>query len=199
MPSRRNKIRSYFLLAAGLAPILIAGCNETKVHAAIPAPTPPPATHARPMTVAPDTDAAPPMEAVDLPPDIPQTSSNDIVNLAPSPVITPPRRPTERGPIESAEQDNSSRPAPKIAPELSPSDQAAKQKQFEDDSAVATRNLQLATNRQLNAQLQDIADKVREFLNQATDASKTGDWVSAQSLAHRARVLSESLVQSLGY
>jgi hypothetical protein len=198
MPSRRITIRTYVLLAAGLAPALIAGCNEARVHAAIPAPTPPPAaTHARPMTVAPDTDAAPPLEAADLPPDIPQTSSNDIMDLAQSPVITPPRRPTERGPVESAEQDNSSRPAPKIAPELSPSDQAAKQKQIEDDSAAATRNLDLLANHQLNPAQQDIADKVRESLSQASDAGKTGDWVRAQNLAHRARLLSESLVQSL--
>jgi hypothetical protein len=149
------------------------------------------------MTVAPDTDAAPPLEAGELPPEIPQTPSVDIVELAPLPVVPAPRRPAERGPVETAEQDNPSRPAPKIAPDLSPSDQAAKQKQIEDDSAVANRNLQLVKNRQLNPQLQDIADKVREFLSQSNDAGKTGDWVSAQSLAHRARVLSESLVQNL--
>ena len=149
------------------------------------------------MTVAPDTDAAPPMEVAEVPPEIPQTFSGDIVDLAPSPVVPAPRRPTERGPVESAEQDNSSRPAPKIAPELSPSDQAAKQKQIEDDSAAANRNLQLVQNRQLNAQQQDLADKIRESLSQASDAGQTGDWVRAQNLAHRARLLSESLVQSL--
>ena len=193
MPSRRNTIRA-FLLAAGLLPLLIVGCAQKKVQAVVPAPTPPPATHARPMTVAPDTDATPPIEAAELPPQIPQTSSPDIVDLAPIPVVPVPRRPAERGPVETAEQANSSHPAPKIAPDLSPSDQAAKQKQIEDDSAVANRNLQLVQDRQLSPVQQDLKEKVREFLNQANDARKTGDWVSAQSLAHRARVLSESLV-----
>ena len=196
MPSRRNTIRTYFVLAAGLLPFLIVGCNEKNVHAVVPAPAPSP-THARPMTVAPDTDATPPIDVADVPPEVPQTSWGEIVDLAPAPVITPPRRPTERGPVETAEQDNSSRPAPKIAPELSPSDQAAKQRQIQDDSAVAARNLQLVQNRQLSAQQQDLADKIRESLAQAGDAGETGDWVRAQNLAHRARLLSESLVQSL--
>ncbi|HKQ88278.1 MAG TPA: hypothetical protein VJS43_16080 [Candidatus Acidoferrales bacterium] len=196
MPSRRNIIRTYFLLAAGLAPLLIAGCNETKVHAAVPAPTPQ-ATNARPMTVAPDTDAAPPLEAADIPPEIPQPSSNDIVDLAPSPVVTPPRRAPEREPVENVEQDTTSHPAPRIAPDLSPSDQAAKQKQVEDDSAVATRNLQRVNNMQLSAPQQDLVDHIRGALNDASLAGKSGDWVRAQNLAHIARTLSESLVQSL--
>ncbi len=194
MPSRRNTIRTYFLLAASLAPLPIVGCAQKKVQAVVPAPAPPPATHARPMTVAPDTDVTPPLEAAEVPPEIPQTSPSEIVNLAPAPVIPAPRRNPERGPVETAEQDNSSRPAPKIAPELSPTDQAAKQKQIEDDSAVANRNLQLVQDRQLSPTQQDLKEKVGEFLSEATLATKNGDWVRAQNLAHRARLLSESLV-----
>ncbi|HEY6466735.1 MAG TPA: hypothetical protein VIY69_12130 [Candidatus Acidoferrales bacterium] len=196
MPSRRDTIRTYLLLLAGLTPLLSAGCAPKKVQAAVPSVTPPIAD-ARPMTIAPDTDATPPLEAQQTAPSLPAPAAKVPVDLAESPVVPPPRRQTERLP-ENAEQDTSSRPEPpKIAPELSPSDQAAKQRQIEDDSAVATKNLQRVNNLQLNATQQDMADKIREALAEATDAGKTGDWVRAQNQAHRARSLSEALVQSL--
>lgn len=196
MPSRRDTIRTYLLLLAGLTPLLSAGCAQKKVQAAVPSVTPPIAD-ARPMTIAPDTDATPPLEAQQTAPSLPAPAAKVPVDLAESPVVPPPRRQTERLP-ENAEQDTGSRPEPpKIAPELSPSDQAAKQRQIEDDSAVATKNLQRVNNLQLNATQQDMADKIREALAEATDAGKTGDWVRAQNQAHRARSLSEALVQSL--
>lgn len=197
MPNRRNTIRTYLLVLAGLTPLLTAGCVEKKVQASVPS-VAPPITDARPMTIAPDTDATPPLEAQQTPPSLPAPAAKTTVDLATSPVVPPPRKPTERGSAETADQDTNARPEPpKIAPELSPSDQAAKQRQIEDDSAVATRNLQTVTNRQLSAGQQDMADKIREALAEATDAGKTGDWVRAQNQAHRARLLSESLVQSL--
>lgn len=197
MPSRRDTIRTYFLVLVGLTPLLSAGCAQKKVQAAVPS-SAPPVADARPMTIAPDTDATPPLEAEQTPPSLPAPSAKVPVNLAESPVVPPPRRQTERGAAENTEQDASSRPEPpKIAPELSPSDQAAKQRQIEDDSAVASRNLQAVTKYQLNANQQDIADKIREALAEATDAGKSGDWVRAQTQAHRARSLSEALVESL--
>jgi hypothetical protein len=197
MPSRRDTIRTCLLVFVGLTPLLSAGCAQKKVQAAAPSVTPPVAD-ARPMTIAPDTDATPPLEAEQTPPSLPAPDAKVPANLAESPVVPPPRRQTERGSAESAEQDTNSRPEPpKIAPELSPSDQAAKQRQIEDDSAVANKNLQAVTGRELNAQQQDMADKIREALAEATDAGKTGDWVRAQNQAHRARSLSEALVQSL--
>jgi hypothetical protein len=185
------------LVLAGLTPLLAAGCVEKKVQAAVPS-VAPPVADARPMTIAPDTDATPPLEAEQTPPSLPTPAARAPVDLAASPVVQPPRKPTEHESAETAEQDTNARPEPpKIAPELSPGDQAAKQRQIEDDSGVANKNLQVVTNRQLNAQQQDMADKIREALAEATDAGKTGDWVRAQNLAHRARSLSEALVQSL--
>lgn len=196
MPSRRNTIRTYLLVLAGVTPLLSAGCVEKKVQAAVPSAAPPVAD-ARPMTIAPDTDATPPLEAEQAPPSLPATAAKAPVDLATSPVVPPPRKPTERGPTETAEQDSAPHPMPPpIAPELSPSDQATRQRQVEDDSAVANRNLQLVNNKPLSAPQQDLVDHIREALNQATDASKEGDWVRAQNLAHRARSLSEALVQS---
>jgi hypothetical protein len=196
MPSRRITIRIHLSLLAGLAALLCAGCAQKKVQATAPAP--PPASQARPMTVAPDTDAAPPVETADVPPEIPPATPKEALEIAPVPVVPPPRRVTERGPAENAEEDNAAHTQPpKIAPELSPSDQAAKQKQVEDDSAVATRNLQRVNNAQLSANQKDLVDHIREALNEASNAGKSGDWIRAQNRAHVARSLSEALVDSL--
>jgi hypothetical protein len=150
------------------------------------------------MTVAPDTDATPPLEAQEVAPSLPAPSAKAPINLADSTVVPPPRRPVERESSESAEQDTASRPEPpRISPELSPSDQAAYQRRIESDSAVATRNLQIVGTRQLNPTQSDLADKIRSYLSQATDAGKNGDWVRAQNLAHKAASLSVDLIESL--
>jgi hypothetical protein len=150
------------------------------------------------MTVAPDTDATPPLEAGATPPSLPAPSAKAPVNLAASTVVPPPRRPATAQPTEEAsEQDTSSRPEPpKISPQLSASDQAADQREIEDDSAVATKNLQTVSGRQLNATQQDMVGKITEALAQAVAAGKESDWVRAQNLAHRARSLSVALIDS---
>jgi len=183
------------LVAAG-APFLSAGCAHKTVQAAVPV-SAPPVADVRPMTVAPDTDANPPLEAEQAAPSLPAPSAKAPMNLADSAVVPPPRRPVERS-TESAEQDTAARPEPpRISPELSPSDQAAYQKRIESDSAVATRNLQIVSARQLNPTQSDLADKIRSYLSQAGDAGKSGDWVRAQNLAHKAASLSVDLIESL--
>jgi hypothetical protein len=199
MPSRHDKVRKFVLMLVGLAPLVIAGCAHKTVLAAVPVATPP-AADVRPMTVAPDTDATPPLDANAAPPSLPAPTAKAPVNLADSTVVPPPRRPaaTQSTNEETAEQDTSSRPEPpRISPELSPSDQANYQRHIEDDSAVATKNLQIVSGHQLNATQQDLADKIRSFLAQSTDAGKTGDWSRAQNLAQKARVLSVELIDSL--
>jgi hypothetical protein len=150
------------------------------------------------MTVAPDTDATPPLEASATAPSLPAPTAKAPVNLAGPTVVPPPRRPVTAQPTEeAAEQDNSSRPEPpRISPQLSPSDQASDQRQIEDDSAVATKNLQTASGHQLNATQQDLVAKITEALAQAAAAGKESDWVRAQNLAHRARSLSVALIDS---
>jgi hypothetical protein len=201
MPSRQETIRKLALLLAGVVPLLASGCAQKHVQAAAPVAAPPLAD-VRPMTIAPDTDATPPLEVkVTPPPALPAPSANaPTVNIVSSQTAPPPRRPatTSQPPEESAEQDAASRPEPLgISPQLSPSDQATYQRQTEDDSGVATKNLQAAGGKQLNATQQDLASKVREALAQATDAGKVGDWIQAQKLAQRARSLSVELVNSL--
>jgi hypothetical protein len=196
--TRTQTIRTLPLTLLAALPLFAAGCSHKSVQAAVPVAAPP-APDVRPMTVAPDTDANPPLEADATAPSLPAPTGKAPVNLASSPVVPPPRRPTATTSSneEVAEQDTSHPDAPRISPQLSPSDQAVYERRFEDDSTVAAKNLQIVNGRQLNATQQDLADKIRSFLAQSTDAGKTGDWTRAQNLAQKARVLSVELINSL--
>lgn len=200
MPGRRDKIRNSVLTIAGLAPLLFTGCIHKTAQAAAPVEVPP-SSDVHPMTVAPDTDANPPIETAEAAPSLPAAPPNTPASLATEPpVVPPPRRPAtnQSNNEEASEQDAASRPEPlTIAPAISASDQATYQRGFRDDSAVATKNLQTAGGHALNATQQDYVAKIREALNDATKASKSGDWVLAQNLAHKARSLSDTLVDTL--
>jgi hypothetical protein len=99
--------------------------------------------------------------------------------------------------VEAPAEPPARTPAPQISPQLSAGDQASYERKTTEDAAVAEKNIQGASGRQLNAAQQDIVDKVRSFLSQARDASKTGDWARAQNLAQKARLLSVELANSL--
>ena len=153
----------------------------------------------RPMTTAPDTDAAPPPEnATALPPPLPAAATT-----APPPVSIPPAKPAApRRPAagqESADNEPqpSRPPAPQISPQLSSDEQEAYQRQTGEDISVAENNLQQTDGKQLNATQTDLADKIRSFLTQSRDAIKDNDWSRAQTLAQKARLLSVELVNSL--
>jgi hypothetical protein len=186
------------LLACGLS-LAATGCARKQVHAAPPAPVPAPssASAGRPMTTAPDTTAAPPVETAPPPPVLPVAS-------APPPVALPatrppaPRRPAGEQPAAEAEAEPPARPAaPQISPQLSPGDQASYERKTSDDIAVAERNLQQAGGRPLSAAQQDLVEKIRSFLSQSREAGKGGDWARAQNLAQKARLLSVELLNSL--
>jgi len=66
-----------------------------------------------------------------------------------------------------------------------------------EDVAAAQANLAQTANKRLSAPQQDLVDKIRSFLDQSADASKSGDWARAQNLAQKARLLSVELVNSL--
>ena len=61
---------------------------------------------------------------------------------------------------------------------------------------TAEQNLQLSNGRQLSAAQKDLAEKIKGFLSQSHDAIRSDDWVRAQNLAEKARVLSTELVKS---
>jgi hypothetical protein len=184
-------------LALGAA-LLCSGCASHNVHAAVPATVQPSASlpeSGRPMTTAPDTDAAPPVEVAAAPPSVTGAAG------APPPLPAVRSAPALRKPAETATAEVPAEPpvrtpAPQISPQLSAGDQASYERKTTEDAAVAEKNIQNASGRQLNAAQQDIVDKVRSFLSQARDAGKAGDWARAQNLAQKARALSVELSNS---
>lgn len=199
MPSHVIVTRMGILfLACGLSFGSI-GCARKQAHAAAPAPAPAaaPAATARPMTTAPDTSAAPPVETAAAPPVVPADSVPPPV-VAPEPRPPAPRRRAGEQPTAEAEAEPQARPAaPQISPQLSPGDQATYERKTGDDISVAERNLQQASGRQLSEAQQDLVGKIRSFVAQSRDAGKDGDWARAQNLAQKARLLSVELLNSL--
>jgi hypothetical protein len=148
------------------------------------------------MNTAPDTDASPPTEVVEAPPALPTSAAPPPAPVTiPPPKPAAPRRPAGDQPDTEAEQP-AHPAAPQISPQLSPSDQATYQRKTVDDTTVAEKNLQETSGKQLNAAQLDLVGKIRSFLLQSRDAIKDGDWVRAQNLAQKARLLSGELVQS---
>lgn len=178
------------LLVAGLA-LSASGCKHT-VQAATPvasAPVPKPAEPPPQTGPAPDVHEAPDANAT-------TSTPAPLSNTSTPPPPPPPHKPKKTEPAN--EQSEPSHPeAPQISPQLSPGDQAAYERVTNEDISVAERNLQSAGGRQLSAAQQDLAEKIRSFLSQSRDASKSGDWARAQNLAQKARVLSNELVSSL--
>jgi outer membrane biosynthesis protein TonB len=197
MPRPQNKVRTAAILAFCAISIGAAGCEDKRVHAAAPvAAAPTPAATERPMSVAPDTDATPPPETVAAPPTVPTTATVPTAPVSlPPPKPAPPRKPAEASGETESEQP-AHPPAPQITPQLSPTDQAAYQRKTGEDTAAAEKNLQQTSGKQLNAAQTDLVGKIRSFLSQSRDASKDGDWVRAQNLAQKARLLSDELIGS---
>jgi hypothetical protein len=145
------------------------------------------------MTSAPDTDAIPPVEATATPPEVAVESAPPPDSI---PVTRAPRRPIEQPVAEAAAEPPARPAAPQISPQISPVDQASYERKTNDDVSMAKKNLQAAQGKQLNAAQQDLVDKIRSFLAQSLDASRSGDWARAQNLAQKARLLSVELMNS---
>jgi outer membrane biosynthesis protein TonB len=198
MPSRHSAVDiAAVALACSLA-LGAAGCTHERVHAAVPVSAPPlvlsPETD-HPMTIAPDTDATPPLEAQASPPTMPpEATPPEPMPMEPSTPPAPKRKPEEHP--AQAEQPPAQH-APQIAPQISPSDQSIYQRKTADDLNAAARNLDQTNGKHLSAAQQDLADKIRSFMSQSRDASKSGDWDRAQNLAQKARLLSTELLNSL--
>ena len=198
MRTLRDNAKTPAILLICAVALAAAGCNDAKVHAAAPVASAPAATAAEhPMNVAPDTDASPPPEVVAAPPALPPAAvpPPSPVTVAP-PKPAPPRRPAGESSTEAESEQPAHPAAPQISPQLSPGDQASYQRKTGDDIAVAEKNLQQTSGKQLNAAQQDLVGKIRSFLSQSRDASKDGDWIRAQNLAQKARLLSDELINS---
>ena len=85
---------------------------------------------------------------------------------------------------------------PQISPQLSARDLEATKKNTTANITIAEQNLQLANGKQLSAAQKDLTEKIKGFLSQSHEAIMADDWVRAQNLAEKARVLSAELVKS---
>jgi type IV secretory pathway VirB10-like protein len=201
MPSRNSNARALLALLASGISLLNIGCGEKKVQAAAPVSAPPAKTAIEtppPSTTAPDTTAFPPVAVQTPAPDIPDSSAAPPPMIAPATKPAPkPQKPAPEPEPSSTAEDRARPPAPQISPQLSEADKANYQRGTAEDIDVAKGNLNQAKGKRLNAQQADLADKIRSFLDQSSNAAKEGDLARAKNLAQKARLLSVELVNSL--
>ena len=182
-----RKLKLFALLC--LLTAVMAGCASKHIVRASPpsVSVPPPdetAPMPAPMTPPPVTtvtEEPPPEVETPLPPPVP----------AKRPAA--PRRPAS---TESADSTPAKPAAPQLSPQLSPRDLESTKKNTTANIMTAEQNLQLSNGRQLSAAQKDLAEKIKGFLSQSHDAIRADDWVRAQNLAEKARVLSTELVNS---
>jgi hypothetical protein len=181
-----RKIHLLALLCAVFAGM--AGCaSKHIVRAAPPSVSTPPPDVTSPM---PSPEAPPPVSTTEEPaPEVPSPAP------PPSPGKRPaaPRRPAQ---TETADPTPAKPAAPQISPQLSARELDATKKNTTANIMTAEQNLQLANGKQLSAAQNDLTEKIKGFLSQAHEAIMADDWVRAQNLAEKARVLSAELVKS---
>lgn len=167
----------------------LSACNSKRiVRAAPPSVSPPPPDASAPMPV---PAPPPPVETTEEPaPEVPSPVPPPVASKRPS----SPRRPVT---AEAADPAPAKPAPPQISPQLSPRDLQATKNATTGSLTVAEQNLQMANGRQLSAAQKDLTEKIKGFLSQSHDAIRADDWVRAQNLAEKARVLSAELVKSL--
>lgn len=180
--------KSQLLALLGALSVAMAGCaSKHIVRAAPPSVSEPPPAETAPM---PAPEAPPPVETTEEPaPEVPSPA------IAPAPAKKPaqPKRPT---PPETAEAAPAKPAAPQLSPQLSPRDLEATKASTTKNITTAEQNLAQANGRQLNPAQKDLTEKIKSFLSQSHEAIMADDWVRAQNLAEKARVLSAELVKS---
>ena len=180
-----RKIRLLALLCAISAGL--AGCTSRHIVRAAP-----------PSVSTPPPDETSPMPLPETPP--PVTTTEEPAPEVPSPVPPPvpgKRPPAPRRPSVEAADPTPAKPAPpQISPQLSARDLEATKRNTTSNITTAEQNLQLANGKQLSASQKDLTEKIKGFLSQSHEAIMADDWVRAQNLAEKARVLSAELVKS---
>jgi outer membrane biosynthesis protein TonB len=181
-----RKIQLLALLCAVCA--VMAGCaSKHIVRAAPPSVSTPPPDETAPM---PQPEAPPPVSTTEEPaPEVPSPAPPPAPGKRPA----APRRPA---PAETADPTPAKPAPPQISPQLSARDLEATKKNTTTNITTAEQNLQLANGKQLSAAQKDLTEKIKGFLSQSHEAIMADDWVRAQNLAEKARVLSAELVKS---
>jgi type IV secretory pathway VirB10-like protein len=182
-----RKVQLLALLCAAAA--VMAGCaNKHIVRAAPPSVSMPPPDDTSPM---PAPATLPPAALTEEEP------APEVPSPAPPPVPgKPPAAPRRPAPTEAADPAPAKPAPPQISPQLSPKDLEATRKNTNANISTAEQNLTLANGKQLSAAQKDLTEKIKGFLSQSHEAILADDWVRAQNLAEKARVLSAELVKS---
>ena len=181
-----RKTPIFVLLCAASA--ALGGCASKHIVQAAP-----------PSVSTPPPDVTAPMQPPEAPP--PVTTEEEPAPEVPSPTLTtpPPKKPAapKRPPSAETAESTPAKPAPpQLSPQLSARDLQTTKNSTTSDITTAERNLQLANGKQLSPAQKDLTEKIKGFLSQSHDAIMSDDWVRAQNLAEKARVLSAELVKS---
>jgi type IV secretory pathway VirB10-like protein len=168
-----------------------AGCGSRHiVRAAPPSVSTPPPEETPPAPLPPAPAPAPVETKTEPPPETPPPTP------PPAPAKRPAPRPRPAQP-ETAEPAPPKPAPPQISFQLSAKDLDVAKNNTASNITTAEKNVQLANGRQLNAAQKDLVEKINGFLGQAHEAILADDWVRAQNLAEKARILSVELVKSL--
>lgn len=182
--------RAELLVLLCAAALGATGCASRRIVSAAPASvsTPPPVEIA--PTPPPTTPPPPAQPTAEPPPETP----------APVPPPAPAKRPAPPRPRppqpEVAEPTPPKPEPPQISPQLSARELETAKNNTTSSITTAEKNLHQADGKQLNAAQKDLTEKISGFLSQAHEAILADDWVRAQNLAEKARVLSAELVKS---
>ncbi len=129
-------------------------------------------------------------------------SAPDIaLEIAPPPRLVTPRsspprpRVAQISPVEPASVGKLVDPI--IVPDMSSNELNVAKSETQHSLEIAEWNLAQTQGKQLNNAQQDVASKIRGFMQTATDAMKSSDWERARNLAKKAEVLSHELVANL--
>ena len=202
MPSRhqapngyRGNARWWVVLACCLC-VSAAGCAQQHVHASAPvttAPIPAPSEAERPMTIAPDTDATPPVEAPSAPPQVALESAPPPDSI---PAARAPRKPVEQPVTEASAEPPARPPRPtflrSFRPSIRPATSARRMTMFPSRQKIC-KPPRASSSTPLSRTL---PARFAASSAQSLDASKSGDWSRAQNLAQKARLLSTELINS---
>lgn len=155
----------------------------------------PPTNHAPAFAFAhPVIPSKPPVTTVEAPPDI-------ALEIVPAPrLITPRSAPTKPRVAQTAPSEPAvvQQPAdPIIVPDLTLEQSNAAKSEAQHSLEIAEWNLSQTQGKKLNTAQEDVASKIRGFMDTARDAMKNSDWQRAKNLAKKAEVLSHELVTSL--
>jgi hypothetical protein len=97
-----------------------------------------------------------------------------------------PTAPAEPPPVEKASE-------PLLLPELTPEQLNEAKTETQQSLDAAEAKLAQTKGKQLNATQEDVASKVRGFMDTAREAMRNGDWMRAKNHAKKAEVLAQQL------